>query len=307
MSQTIRQARAYHARPQPRLSDDPAEHFRLVEEALDRVRRSKDGLDSYGRHKPSPPLQLGEPTAERSRKAVAVSKGSMAPPGAPKVIRSVIDAPITLSATRALLLAENFAQIEAGKDALRNILTPLDKAAEIAEQQALERFWAGSIASEGKAAITNYSGASHGSDKEKIPFTDRNQREISARHYAYARLPPAFQVKIDFFCALMSGQSVMVKERVAEKQKGKTKGEPPKIVERERPLSLIDLGKHVAKTTDDRVAKGAYIATFRCIAQLLCTLYSDWEVHDARRRQQIEDDVKKRKRTASGSLSTTCG
>ena len=299
MSQTIRQSRAYHARPQPRLSDDPAEHFRLVEDALDRVRRSKEGLDSYCRanKQAPPPRQLGEPTAERMKKAVAVSQGSLAPPGAPKVIRSVIDAPLTLSSTRALLLAENFAQIEAGKDALRNLLTPLDKAAEIAEGHALERFWSASLAAEGKAAITNYSGASHGSDKEKIPFTDRNQREISARHYVYTRLPPAFQVKIDFFCALMSGQSVMIKERVVERQKGKkAKDAVPKIVERERPLSLIDLGKSVAKTTDERVAKGAYIATYRDIGQLLCTLYMEWEIKDSRHRQQAEDEAKKRKR-----------
>lgn len=304
MSETrISQSRAYHARPQPRLSDDPAEHFRLVEEALDRVRKSKQGLDSYGRaNRPAPsPRQLGEPTAERMRKAVAVSQDSLAPPGAPKVIRSVIDAPLTLSKTRALLLAEHFAQIEAGKDVLRNVLTPLDKAAEIAEQQALERFWLGTQYAEGKASITNYSGASHGSDKEKIPFTERNQREISARHYVYTRLPPAMQVKIDFFCALMSGQSVMVKERVTEKakKKGKAQNAVQKIIERERPLSMTDLGKHVAKTTDERVAKGAYIATYRDIAQLLCTLYMDWEIADGRRRQQIEDEAKKRRRVSA--------
>lgn len=211
--------------------------------------RAARGIDRKRRAKL--PMQLGQPTLERRVKARdGFHEENLAPAGAPPVVRAVESAVLTPpESTR----RKSF----------------LDRALDDGEVYTLFRFVVGTLISERRMRLKVEDNGdkvpARADPAQRLPFNEAERLEIGARQFVYSRLPPESRNDLD----LLVGQLI-----------------PADDCEVDTP---IEFGKKIAKSSDERVAKGAYIGTFKKLAHHLGQLYVEWEMDLFRRRKEAQN------------------
>lgn len=190
--------------------------------------------------------QLGQPTLERNAKGGGFEEENLAPHGAPAVYRAREKAPLTHPDTE-------------------KRMTFLDKALHDAEVHALFRFIVGTMVGDGRMRLGTEDHRKpeilrpDGSNSvHRLPFNEHERIEIGARQFVYSRLPEESQRDME----ILTDQ---VMPRTSKR-------------EREFHISPIEFGRIVTRSTDERVAKGGYIGTFRKLAHHVNQLYVEWEI-----------------------------
>lgn len=248
-----------------------------ADEIIARVQRSRAEMDRYMTPKSLADVPNGGwPTAERFRHAhdphalvdQVIRHTNEFTEARSTIMRPVtVPRPMTLAAAREELAHIGQLATGAGPDDFRRSLTPLDRAAKETECQALERYVLGTLLRDGKIRVADYSGMPRGGSAQPgAPLSEWECRLIHSRNFAFAKLSPASQREAELFYALMVSDT------------DRNDGD-------EHIHSLLDLGREIANTTDERVAKGAYIGTIRKLAQQLYLHFVEWEVNLSR--QQI--------------------
>jgi hypothetical protein len=207
----------------------------------------------------NPAGHLGLPTQERSKKHGGFNEDNLAAPGAPPVPRAVAKSPLS-----------------APEGAKR--LTPLDRALQDSEAYALFRFIVGTMVGEGRMRLSRDDDRTpiyvKSDGNNRLPFSDRERLEIGARQFVYAKLPFESQRDID----ILTDQ---VMPRTDKRSK-------------EFYISPTHFGCITSGSTDERVAKGAYIGTFKKLAHHVNHLYVEWEMIQFRMRQEATAAKKSR-------------
>ncbi len=266
-----------------------------ADEMIARVQRARAEMDRYLVPKSIADTPNGGwPTAERFQHvhdphALAAqvigfreeyspdNRGTIPDARAPIMRPVTIARPMTLSGARDELIHISHLATGAGPDDFRRTLTPLDRAAETTECQALERFVMATLLRDGKIRVADYSGQPRGSDGVSAgPLSPWELDMVNSRKFAFAKLSPASQREALLFYALMVN-------------------DPDREEGDEHIFSLLDLGKEIACTTDDRVAKGAYIATIRKLGQQFYLHFVEWEVNRTRERLAAAEQKKLRR------------
>jgi hypothetical protein len=218
--------------------------------------------------KPYNPVQLGQPNRERNAKTErGFHEENLAPHAAPPVIRAVERAPLT------------------HPDAIKRA-TFLDKAIQDAEAFAIFRYFVGTMVADGWMRLGGDENRQphfvRTEPNSRLPFNERERREIEARDFVNSNLPEASRIDMDTLV-----QQLMPRDRNRR--------------EDQFYLSPVEQGKIIASSSDDRVGKGAYIGNYRKLAQHLCQLYLAWEMNffKAQRDKKIE-----RKKRIAADLST---
>jgi hypothetical protein len=208
------------------------------------------------------PKQLGEPNRDRYVKGEGFEMENLAPPGAPPVIRGVAKSPLTPP--------------EAEKR-----VTPLDRALQDNEVQALYRFVVGTMVGDGKMRLSAKDDRRpellkpDGSNStSRLPFTNSERLEIGARQHVYAKLPPESQRDMDIFT-----------DQVMPRNNRRSN---------EFYISPTHFGSITAGSTCERKAMGAYIGTFKKLAHHIYHLYLEWEMIQFRMRQEATAAKKSR-------------
>lgn len=218
--------------------------------------------------KPYNPVQLGQPNRERNAKTErGFHEENLAPHGAPPVIRAVERAPLT------------------HPDAIKRT-TFLDKAIQDAEAFAIFRYFVGTMVADGWMRLGGDENRQPHFVKteatSRLPFNERERREIEARDFVYSNLPEASR----------NDMAILVDQLMPRDRNRR---------DDQFYLSPVEQGKIIASSSDDRVGKGAYIGNYRKLAQHLCQLYLAWEMNyfRAQRDKKIE-----RKKRIDADLST---
>ncbi len=214
----------------------------------ERRKREALGADRKGRIKP--PLHLGQPTIERRAKARdGFDEQNLAPPGAPEVVR----------AAESTVLAPPEAARRKGI---------LDRALDDGEAYILFRYLVGTLVADRRMRLKVGDDGdkipTRSNPAERLPFNEAERLEIGARHFVYSRLPPESRHDLD----VLLGQLVPNDDQQV--------------------MTPVEFGKKVAKSTDERVAKGAYIGTFRKLTHHLTQFYVEWEMDLLRRRKEAK-------------------
>ena len=215
---------------------------------MDEAKRRADARKPPRRKKPYNPNQLGQPNRERNAKTeYGFEEENLAPHGAPPVIRARDKAPLS--------------PIESGKRQ-----TFLDKALNDPEVHALFRFIVGTMVGENRMRL------SPSDDRQpifvksdgtgRLPFSHAERLEIGARNYVYAKLPEESRRDME----ILTEQVMPCDKRFS--------------------LSPIEYGKIVTRSSDERVAKGGYIGTFKKLAHHVNQLYVEWELNLFRQRRE---------------------
>lgn len=239
-----------------------------AERKQDETARLKGTHKAPRSRKPYNPVQLGQPTRERNAKTErGFHEENLAPHGAPPVIRAVERAPLT------------------HPDAIKRT-TFLDKAIQDAEAFAIFRYFVGTMVADGWMRLGGDENRQPHFVKteatSRLPFNEREKREIDALQFVNAYLPETSR----------NDMAILV-DQLMPRDRNKR--------EDQFYLSPVEQGKIIASSTDDRVGKGAYIGTYRKLAQHLCQLYLAWEMKffNDRRDKEIE-----RKKRLAADLST---
>jgi hypothetical protein len=205
------------------------------------------------------------PTKERhAQSGEGFQMENLAPPGAPPVVRAIEKSPLTSPAGRELAI-EQRDQSAPGR---RQQMTFLDRALDDCEVHALFRFVVGTMIGEARMRLS-------GSDDRqpvyvksdgqgRIPFSDAERQEIGARQFVYSKLPQESQRDIEILT-----DQIMPRDRKFY-------------------ISPVDFGRIVSRSTDERVARGAFIGTFKKLAHHVNQLYVEWEVIQFRRLREIK-------------------
>jgi len=235
-----------------------AENPDFVNAALDRVRAARDRLEAYTwSPRRAVHTDIGLPTPERRSHARAVVTREV---GSPPEMSSLIATPMTLCDARDAVISAMEANPKTSAP-LRRMLSALDHVLHPVERYALERFFEGTLAAQGKIRITNYTGVNAGGNGNNImPINDRSRREMQAANFVFWRIPIPSQQELQAFYFEMIGES-----------------------QTDQP-SLIELAKQTIGTTDERKAMGAYLATFRKIGQELYHAYIEFETLEVKTR-----------------------
>ncbi len=209
----------------------------------------------------NPAGHLGLPTPQRAKKAGGFKEDNLGLPGAP-VPRATAKAALT--------------HPEASERR-----TFLDRALEDMEVHALFRFCIARQVSNGRMRLSPQDDRLpipvQNDGTGRLPFGERERREIDAHQFVYSRLPMESQRDIDIFVDQIF---------------------PPTDKRgREFYISPNEFGAMVSRSTDDRVNKGAYIGTFKKLAHHLNHLYVEWELNLFRRTQEAK--VAKKSRIAA--------
>lgn len=211
------------------------------------AKRRADARKPPRRKKPYNPAQLGQPNRERNAKTEAgFQEENLAPHGAPPVVRSREQSPLS--------------PMDTGRRQ-----TFLDKALNDPEVQALFRFIVGTMVGENRMRL------SASDDRQpifvksdgtgRLPFSEAEKLEIGARQYVWSKLPNESQRDIE----ILTEQVMPCDKRFI--------------------LSPIEFGKLVTRSSDERVAKGGYIGTYKKLAHHVNHLYVEWEINRFRQRR----------------------
>lgn len=259
-----------HAERQREAIAEESQKLRVVRKA-DEIRRVADVRKPPRVRKPYNPAHMGQPTRERNAKTeFGFKEENLAPKDAPAVIRAVERAPLT------------------PPEAVKRT-SYLDKAIQDVEATAIFRFFVGTMVSEGFMRLTGegyrhpqFAPSDDGSGR--LPFNEKERLEIGARQFVYSRLPEQSQTDMDILV-----DQLMPRDRSKKRDQFY--------------LSPVEQGKIISSSTDARVGRGAYIGTYRKLAQHLNFLYVEWEMNQFRQRQERKSLHKERK-SSQTDLST---
>lgn len=228
----------------------------------------------------NPAGHLGMPTKERyAKRGEGFDMENLAPPGAPPVVRSKERSPLTSPAGREL--AHDQRNETGGR---KQQMTFLDKALEDVEVHSLFRFIIGTMVSESRMRLGGEDGRSpvfiKSDGNNRLPFSNAERLEIGARQFIYAKLPFESQRDIDILT-----DQVMPRDRKFY-------------------VSPVEFGRIVSRSSDERVARGAFIGTMKKLAHHVNHLYVEWELIQFRRKQEAKA-LRKSEESAPRELSTT--
>jgi hypothetical protein len=210
---------------------------------------------------PYDPGQSGIPNPQRAEKGDEFELMSLTPPGAPPVYRCVQKAPLTAPESR----DRAFDDVADGTSRRRKpAATALDRALEECEVKALYRFVIGTMVAEKRMRL-KYDNADaipvhvKSEDHNRLPFSERERKEIGYRQRVFAALPFASQRDIEIFT-----------DQIMPRANGVY-------------ITPIDFGKYITRSSDERVARGGYVGYFKKLAQHINEIYVSLEMDDFRK------------------------
>lgn len=210
---------------------------------------------------PYDPGQSGIPNPQRAAKGDEFELMSITPAGAPPVYRCVQKAPLTAPESR----DRAFEDVADGTSKRRKpASTALDRALEECEVQALWRFVVATMVAGRRMRLkTDNSDALpvhiKNEDHNRLPFSERERKEIGFRQRVYASLPLVSQRDIEIFTDQIMPRSDGIH------------------------ITPVEFGRHITGSSDERVAKGGYIGYIKKLAQHVNELYITLEMEDFRK------------------------
>lgn len=211
---------------------------------------------------PYDPGQSGVPNPYRAAKGDHFELTVLTPPYAPPIYRAVQKSPLTPpeARERALEDAEEY-----GGRRKKPAPTFLDRALEECEVQALYRFVIATMIAEKRMRLSVDESGSlpvwiKADPYNKLPFNDREKREIGFRQRIYQAMPLRSQHDIEIFTDQIMPRSDGIK------------------------ISPVEWGKIITQSSDHRVAKGGYVGYIKKLAQQINEQYIALEMEEFRRK-----------------------